>query len=61
MKNITLTIDEIHAIREEHSRITKNMPFDEYRNFLDSEIASTLLALEHAKEALSISDEIQII
>ncbi len=29
--NITLTIDEIHSIRAEHSERTKNLPFNEYR------------------------------
>ena len=49
---ITLTIDEIHAIRNEHSRETKDMSFEEYRKLLDAEIAPTLLALERAKAAI---------
>ena len=32
--NVTLTIDEIHAIRAEHSERTKNLSFDEYRKLL---------------------------
>lgn len=49
---ITLTMDEIHTIREEHSRRTKDMNFEEYRKLLDAEIAPTLLALNRAKAAL---------
>ena len=52
MENITLTLDEIHAIREEHSKNTKDMDFDEYKKLLDAEIAPTLLALEQAKKML---------
>lgn len=52
MENITLTLDEIHAIREEHSRNTKDMNFDEYKKLLDIEIAPTLLALNRAKMTL---------
>lgn len=55
MENITLTIDEIHAIREEHSRKTKDMEFDEYKKLLDAEIAPTLLVLDRAKKALQNS------
>lgn len=50
MENIMLTIDEIHSIREEHSKKTRKLNFDEYRRLLDAEIAPTLLALAHAKE-----------
>ncbi len=57
MKDITLTIDEIHAIREEHSKKTKDISFDEYRKILDAEIAPTLLALARAKELISVSEE----
>ena len=49
-KNITLTIDEIHSIREEHSRKTKDMNFDEYKKVLDAEIAPVLLLLNLARE-----------
>lgn len=49
--NITLTIDEIHAIRMEHSEQTKNLPFDEYRKLLDEEIAPALKMLEERKKA----------
>jgi len=48
---ITLTIDEIHAIRDEHSRKTKDISFEKYRKLLDAEIKSTLLALNRAKTA----------
>ena len=49
--NITLTIDEIHAIRAEHSERTKNLSFDEYRKLLDDEIAPALRWLEESKKA----------
>ncbi len=49
--NITLTINEIHAIRTEHSERTKNLPFDEYRKQLDDEIAPALHMLEEMKKA----------
>ena len=35
---ITLTIDEIHAIRDEYSKRTKDMEFEEYRKSLDAEL-----------------------
>lgn len=57
MENITLTIDEIHAIREEHSEKTKGMDFNEYRAILDAEIAPTLLALAHAKQLISVPQD----
>ena len=50
---ITLTIDEIHAIRKAHSEKTKDMDFDEYKKLLDAEAAPIRLALEHAKKQLS--------
>lgn len=58
--NITLTNDEIHAIRVEHSERTKDLPFEEYKKQLDAEIAPTLRMLEelkktHAKNAGIIS------
>lgn len=49
--NITLTIDEIHTIRIEHSEQTKNLPFDEYRKLLDEEIAPALKMLEKKKKS----------
>ena len=49
--NITLTIDEIHAIRIEHSERTKALPLDEYRKLLDEEAAPVRLAIEHARKA----------
>jgi len=55
MEDITLTLDEIHAIREEHSKRTKDMNFDEYKKLLDAEIAPTLLALERAKKHYSVT------
>lgn len=48
-QNISLTIDEIHAIRREHSSYTENMPNDEYRKYLEAEAAPIRLALEQAK------------
>lgn len=48
--NITLTIDEIHAIRAEHYEKTKNMSFDEYKKSLDAEIAPILLILNKTKK-----------
>lgn len=47
--DITLTIDEIHAIREEHSARTKNLSTDEYCRLLEEEAAPIRLALERAK------------
>lgn len=47
--NITLTIDEIHAIRKEHSERTKDLPTDEYVRLLDEETAAIRLALERAR------------
>lgn len=49
--SITLTIDEIHAIRVEHSERTKNLSFNEYRKQLDDEIAPALYMLEEMKKA----------
>lgn len=48
-KNITLTIDELRVIREEHSARTKNLPNDEYRKYLEEEAAPIRLAIERAK------------
>lgn len=48
-KNITLTIDEIHAIREEHFMETKGLGFEEYKKRLDDEIAPALLLLHQKK------------
>lgn len=48
--NITLTIDEIHALREEHCQKTAGLCFDEYRKLLDDEIAPVLHLLNQAKE-----------
>lgn len=52
-KNITLTNDEIHAIRVEHSEKIKNLPFEEYKRQLDAEIAPTLRRLEELKKKYS--------
>lgn len=49
MANITLTIDEIHAIRAEHYEKTKGMNFKDYKKELDAEIAPILLLLNRAK------------
>ncbi len=47
--NVTLTIEEIHKIREEHYEKTKAMPFDEYKKDLKAEIAPFLIMLNNAK------------
>jgi len=47
--NISLTIDEIHAIRKEHSNRTKALPYDEYDRLLEEEAAPVRIALERAK------------
>lgn len=47
--NITLTIDEIHAIRKEHSERTKDLPANEYVRLLDEEAAPVRLAIERIK------------
>lgn len=49
--NITLTIDEIHAIREEHYQKTNGLCFDEYKKLLDDEIAPILLLLNRERES----------
>ncbi len=51
--NITLTNDEIHAIRMENSKKRENMSFHEYRKQLDAEIAPALRMLEEMKKAYS--------
>jgi len=55
--NITLTIDEIHAIREEHSGRTKNLPNDEYCRLPEEETAPVRLAPERAKKHCSNSSQ----
>lgn len=47
--NITLTIDEIHTLREEHCQKTAGLCFAEYRKLLDDEIAPVLDLLNQAK------------
>ncbi|MCI9078331.1 MAG: hypothetical protein HFH68_05305 [Lachnospiraceae bacterium] len=56
--NIALTIDEIHAIRAEHSERTKNLPYDEYHILLEEEAAPVRLALERAKAKVKQSSSI---
>ncbi len=50
--NITLTVDEIHTIRMEHSERTKNLSLEEYRKLLEVEAAPVRSAIEHARRAL---------
>ncbi len=45
-----LTIDEIHAIREEHSALTKNLSSAEYAKRLEEETAPIRLELERLKK-----------
>lgn len=49
-KNITLTIDEIHSIREEHCEKTNGLSFNEYKKLLDDEVAPILLLLNQKKQ-----------
>ncbi|MDE7212085.1 MAG: hypothetical protein K2O03_11700 [Lachnospiraceae bacterium] len=49
--NITLTNDEIHAIRVENSKKRRSMNSHEYRKLLDEEIAPALRKLEELKKA----------
>jgi len=49
-KNITLTVDEIHKIREEHYEKTKDLSFEEYKAELKAEIAPVLEMLDNIKE-----------
>lgn len=44
--NITLTNDEIHAIRVEHSEKTRNLSSEEYRKFIEIEVAPIRSAIE---------------
>lgn len=50
--NITLTNDEIHAIRMEHSERTKHLPFEEYKRQLDAEIALRSADLRKLKKEI---------
>lgn len=52
-RNISLTIDEIHTIRKEHSDRTKDLPNDEYYRLLEEEAAPVRTALERAKSQLA--------
>lgn len=47
--NITLTNDEIHAIRVEHSNKTKNLSSEEYRKLLETESAPVRSAIERIR------------
>lgn len=47
--NITLTNDEIHAIREEHSILTKDLSSAEYARRLNEETAPVRLELERLR------------
>ena len=55
-KNITLTVDEIHKIREEHYEKTKDMSFEEYKADLKSEIAPVLEMLESIRESKKLKE-----
>lgn len=57
-RSISLTIDEIHAIRKEHSIRTKDLPNKEYYRLLEEEAAPVRAALEHAKSQLAKADKI---
>lgn len=57
-RNISLTIDEIHTIRNEHSTRTKDLPNDEYYRLLEEEAAPVRVALEHAKSQLAKANSI---
>lgn len=57
-RNISLTIDEIHAIRKEHSARTKDLSNDEYYRLLEEEAAPVRAALERAKSQLAKADSI---
>lgn len=52
-RNISLTIDEIHTIRKEHSDRTKDLPNDEYYRLLEEEAAPVRTAIERAKSQLA--------
>ncbi|MCI8712492.1 MAG: hypothetical protein HFH23_09475 [Ruminococcus sp.] len=57
--NITLTIDEIHAIRKEHSTLTKDLSSAGYAKLIEEETTPVRLELkrlkkEYAEKALTI-------
>lgn len=59
--NITLTIDEIHTIRKEHSERTKDLSANEYVKLLDKEAAPVRLAIERIKkERVKKADSIRL-
>lgn len=58
--NITLTNDEIHTIRVEHSEKTGNLPFEEYKRRLDAEITPTLRRLEEIKKSQNRNNKLQV-
>jgi len=55
-KNITLTVDEIHKIREEHYEKTKDMSFEECKAELKAEITLVLAMLESIKESKKLKE-----
>ena len=55
-KNINLTVEEIHKIREEHYQKTKNMTFEEYKLDLKTEIAPVLEMLNKIREAKKLQE-----
>lgn len=60
MKNVTLTIDEIHEIREEHCRKTGGMDYEEYRRSLDAETTDVLRRLARMREEREAAEEASV-
>lgn len=60
MKNVTLTIDEIHEIREEHCRKTGGMDYEEYRRSLDAETTDVLRRLARMREEREAAEDASV-